>query len=50
MSRSILDFALLAAWALPLPSLSATDSLSDLEREKNWADEIVDFLVTGEAV
>ncbi len=32
------------------PSWLAAASVSNLEREKNWADQVVDFMVVGEAV
>ena len=48
MSRPWPVLALLLFLAFP-PALPAA-STSNLEREKNWADQIVDYLVTGEAV
>lgn len=49
MSWPLIGLTLLLACALPLPAQSAS-SVSNLEREKNWADQIVDFLVVGEPV
>jgi pimeloyl-ACP methyl ester carboxylesterase len=48
MLRTWQILALLLLLVLPV-SLPAA-SISNLEREKNWADQIVDYLVTGEAV
>ena len=48
MSRAWKILALFLLLALPA-SLPAA-STSNLEREKNWADQIVDYLVTGEAI
>ena len=44
--RSIPALLLLLAFSPALPAAST----SNLEREKNWADQVVDYLVTGEAV
>ncbi len=35
---------------LAFPSALPAASTSNLEREKNWADQIGDFLVAGEAI
>lgn len=35
---------------LLLPASLPAASISNLEREKNWAEQIVDYLVTGEAI
>lgn len=48
MTRPWPVLALFLFLAFP-PALPAA-STSNLEREKNWADQIVDYLVTGEAV
>ena len=48
MLRTWQILALLLLLALPA-SLPAA-SISNLEREKNWAEQIVDYLVTGEAI
>lgn len=48
MARSWHPPLLLLILALPLPLTAA--STSNLEREQNWAEQIVDYLVTGEAI
>lgn len=48
MLRTWQILALLPLLALPAPLPAA--STSNLEREKNWSDQIVDYLVTGEAI
>ncbi len=49
MNRFVFGLAFLAMTVLPPAALSA-GSVSDIERERSWADQIVDFLVTGEPV
>lgn len=47
LTRPALTLALLATLALPAEAATST---SDLEREKNWADQIIDNLIAGDPV